>query len=152
MSSENSLGSNTKVICPPPVLEHPFTIWLSLISGATEYAIISLCVHVLSCVQLFAILWTIAHQAPLSMEFSRQEYWSRLPFPSPGDLPDPGIEHTSLVPPALAGGFFTHCTTWEALCDKFTFNDIITLWSTNVEMLTNPMKQECVLQFVQNVT
>ena len=47
--------------------------------------------------------WTVARQAPLSMGFSRQEYWSGLPFPSPGDLPDPGIKPTS---PALAGGFF----------------------------------------------
>ena len=46
----------------------------------------------LSRVQLFGTPWTIAHQAPLSMEFSRQEYWSGLPFPPPGDLPDPGIE------------------------------------------------------------
>ena len=46
----------------------------------------------LSHVQLFATPWTVAHQAPLSMEFSRQEYWSGLPFPSPGDLSDPGIE------------------------------------------------------------
>ena len=46
----------------------------------------------LSCVQLFATPWTVAYQAPLSMEFSRQEYWSGLPFPLPGDLPDPGIE------------------------------------------------------------
>ena len=46
----------------------------------------------LSCVQLFATPWTVAHQAPPSMGFSRQEYWSGLPFPSPGDLPDPGIE------------------------------------------------------------
>ena len=45
-----------------------------------------------SCVRLFAILWTVAHQALLSVGFSRQEYWSGLPFPSPGDLPDPGIE------------------------------------------------------------
>ena len=52
----------------------------------------------------FATPWTVAHQAPLSMGCSRQEYWSGLPFPSPGDLPDPGIEHAS---PALAGGFFT---------------------------------------------
>ena len=52
----------------------------------------------LSHVQLFPTLWTIAHQAPLSMGFSRQEYWSRLPFPSPGDLPNPGIEPR---PPAL---------------------------------------------------
>ena len=55
-------------------------------------------------VQLFATPWTVTCQAPLSMEFSRQEYWSRLPFPSPGDLPHPGIEPTS---PALAGRFFT---------------------------------------------
>ena len=49
----------------------------------------------------------IVHQAPLSMEFSRQGYWSRLPFPPPGDLPYPRIEPTSLASPALAGGFFT---------------------------------------------
>ena len=54
-----------------------------------------------SCVQLFATPWTVAHQAPLSMEFSRQEYWSGLPFPSPGNLPIPGIEPVSLVSPAL---------------------------------------------------
>ena len=52
----------------------------------------------LSCVQLFATPWTVAHQAPPSMEFSRQEYWSGLPFPSPGDLPDQGIKPGS---PAL---------------------------------------------------
>ena len=52
----------------------------------------------LSRVRLFAIPWTVAYQAPLSMGFSRQEYWSGLPFPSPGDLPDPGIEPWS---PAL---------------------------------------------------
>ena len=53
------------------------------------------------------IPWTIAHRAPLSMEFPRQEYWSWLPFPTPGDLPDTGIEPKSLVSPALAGRFFT---------------------------------------------
>ena len=53
--------------------------------------------------------------APPSMEFSRQEYWSGLPFPSPGDLPNPGIKPTSPASPALAGGFFTTTTTWEAL-------------------------------------
>ena len=52
----------------------------------------------LSCVRRFETAWTVAHQAPLSMEFSRQEYWSGLPFPSPGDLLDPGIEPGS---PAL---------------------------------------------------
>ena len=61
----------------------------------------------LSGVRLFVTPWTAAHQAPLSMGFSRQEYWSVLPFPSPGDLPDSGIEPTSPAPPALAGRFFT---------------------------------------------
>ena len=55
-----------------------------------------------SVVWLFVTPWAVARQAPLSMEFSRQECWSVLPFPSPGNLPDPGIEPTS---PALAGGF-----------------------------------------------
>ena len=59
---------------------------------------------VLSCVQFFATPWTIACQAPLSMIFLREEYWSGLPFPSPGDVPDPRIEPVS---PALVGGFFT---------------------------------------------
>ena len=62
----------------------------------------------LSCfsrIRLFATLWTVACQAPLSMEFSRQEYWSGLPFPSPGHLPNPGIKPVSLMSPALAGGF-----------------------------------------------
>ena len=58
-------------------------------------------------IQLFATPWTVAHQAPLSMGFSRQEYWSGMSCPSPGDLHDPGIEPVSLRSPALAGGFFT---------------------------------------------
>ena len=66
-------------------------------------------------VQLFATLWTIAYQAPLSMGFSRQKYWSSFPFPTPGDLLDPGIEPVSPVSRTLAGGFFTTSATWEAL-------------------------------------
>ena len=62
---------------------------------------------VLSCVQLFVTPWTVVHRALLSMEFSRQEYWSGLLFPSPGNLPDPGIKPTSLGSLALAGRFFT---------------------------------------------
>ena len=58
--------------------------------------------------------WAVARQAPLSMGLPRQEYWSRLPFPSLGDLPDPGIKPASLVSPALAGGYFATSTTWEA--------------------------------------
>ena len=66
-----------------------------------------------SCVQLSATLWTVDRQASVSMGFSRQEYWSGLPFPSPGDLPHPGVEPVSLMSPALAGGFLTTSATWE---------------------------------------
>ena len=71
------------------------------------------CVRVqpLSPVCLFVILWTATCQAPLSVRFSKLEYWSGLPFPTPGDLLDPGIEFAS---PALAGRFFTTRVTWEA--------------------------------------
>ena len=61
----------------------------------------------LDCVRVFATPWTIAHQASLSMEFSRQEDWDGLPFPIPGDLLAPGIELVSLASPELAGIFFT---------------------------------------------
>ena len=67
-----------------------------------------------SCVQLFVNLWTVAYQAPLSMGFSRQEYWSGLSCPPPGDRPNPGIELTSLMSSAMAGGFLTTDTIWEA--------------------------------------
>ena len=72
----------------------------------------------LSCfsrVRLFATPWTVARQAPLFTGFSRQEYWSGLLCPPPGDVPDPGIEAPSLTSPALAGRFFTTSATWEAL-------------------------------------
>ena len=69
-----------------------------------KFLYVSLCAH---CVPLFATPWTVTHQASLSMGLFRQEYWSGLPFHSPGDLPDLGIEPVSLASPALAGGFFT---------------------------------------------
>ena len=65
-------------------------------------------------VQLFVTPRTVAHQAPLSMGFSRQEYWSGLPCPPLGDLPDPGMEP---VFPALAGRFSTTSATWKALAE-----------------------------------
>ena len=68
-----------------------------------------------SCVQLFETLWTVACQASLSMGFSRQERWNGLPCSSPGDLPNPRVTPGSSMSPALAGGFFTTSTTWEAL-------------------------------------
>ena len=85
-------------------------------------------------VQLFAILWTVAYQAPLSMGFSRQEYWSGLPCPPPRDIPNPGIKPTSLMSPALAGRSLplviyththththTHITMQLTLCPKYFF-------------------------------
>ena len=61
----------------------------------------------LSCVRLSATLWTVVHQAPLPIRFFQQEYWSGLPYPSPEDLPVPGIKPASLASPASAGGYFT---------------------------------------------
>ena len=66
-------------------------------------------------VWLFVNLWTVAHPAPLSMGFSRQEYWSGLPCPPPWDLPDPEIEPSSLTFLALVGEVFTTSAIWEAL-------------------------------------
>ena len=68
----------------------------------------------LNCVRLSVTPWTIALQAPLSMELSRQEYWIGLPLPTLGDLPNPGIKPMSPEFPALAGRFFTTNATWEA--------------------------------------
>ena len=65
-------------------------------------------------IRLFTAPQTIARQAPLSMGFSRQEYWSKLPFPTPGDFPSPKIKLAFLMSPALAGGFFITSATWEA--------------------------------------
>ena len=72
------------------------------------------CFH-FSCVRLLVTPWPVSRQAPLSVGFSRQEYWSRLPCPPLGDLPDPGMEPASLTSPALAGCFFffTTSASWE---------------------------------------
>ena len=75
-------------------------------------------------IRLFATPWTVAHQAPLSLGFPRQEYCSGLPFPFPGDLPEPGIKPMSLMSPALADVFFTLGKpqgTSVALNHHFTF-------------------------------
>ena len=79
-----------------------------------------------SCVQLFLTLWTRPCQAPLPKEFSRQEYWSGLSRPPPGDLPNPGIEPTSLTSPALADRFFTTSATWEALISLYLLELVCT--------------------------
>ena len=82
--------------------------------------------------------WTVALQASMSMGFSRQEYWSGLPCPLQGDLPDPGIEPMSLISPTLAGRFFTTSATWEAHSEHLrevnatlgdqTINDKVKQW------------------------
>ena len=82
----------------------PETVW--------KHCNMVLCVHAcmvshVSHVRLFASPWTVARQAPLSTGFSRQDSWSGLPCPPPGDLPDPGTEPTSLMSPVLAGRFHT---------------------------------------------
>ena len=94
-----------------------FKSFLSLFLNSSSWNCLLLanfCVAMLSHVWFFATLWTIALKVPLSVGFSRQEYWSGLLFPSPGDLPDSGIEPAS---PALAGVFFTAeplgSPTWE---------------------------------------
>ena len=78
-----------------------------------------------SCLQLFETQWTVACQAPLSMGFPRQEYWSGLPFPPSGDLPDPGIEH---VFPALADRFFITEPPGEASSAKQISTNVGALW------------------------
>ena len=82
-------------------------VWASL--GRRDLSEALVCMHAqsVSCVRVFATPWTVACQAPLSMGFSRQGYWSGLPHPSPGDLPDPGIEPRSPVSPVPTGKFFT---------------------------------------------
>ena len=98
----------------PPVITFAFSILIHTMKEihiATPIPTLSfcvcVCVCVFSCVQLFVTLWMVGHQAPLFMRFSRQEYWSGLPFLSPVDLPDPGIELVSLQNPVCLGKFFT---------------------------------------------
>ena len=94
-------------------------------------------------VQHFVTLGTLAHQAPLSMGFSRQEYWSRLSCPPPGDLPDPGMGLVSLISPALASTFFTTSATWEAqyvstpiAISRHTMNHTILYWIHSIRLFT----------------
>ena len=82
-------------------------------------------------VQLYATLWTVAHQAPLSMRFSRQEYWSVLPCPTPGDLPDPGLEPTSPMVLLLQANSlqlsYLECLLMSFICLKQTFGFLLSL-------------------------
>ena len=78
-----------------------------------------MCAAAQSC-QVFVTAWAVAHQDPLFIEFSRQEYWSVLPFATPKRLPHPGTKPVSLEFPALAGGLFTPGTTQEAQNEKLS--------------------------------
>ena len=95
-----SIFSSIRVCCNELILCIRWPKYWSFIRTSTEYVL-----NRFSRVPLFSTLWTVACQAPLSLGFSRQEYWSGLPCPLPGDLLDPGIEPGS---PALAGRFFYH--------------------------------------------
>ena len=92
-----------------------------------SYVIFGTCAYVLSCVQLFVTPWTVAQQVPLSMGFLKQENWSGLPFPSPRDLPDPGIKPAC---PALAGRFFTAEPPGKHLGHTYT-QDLLLVQSSN---------------------
>ena len=100
-----SLGLPRVGFCEPNTGDQPCKVRISHTVCALWP---STCVCLLSRVQPFAILWTVACQAPLSMGFPRQEYWSGLPWPPPGHLLDPGIEPASLMSPALAAQVLYH--------------------------------------------
>ena len=104
-------------LCKPelflwPLLQSSFLIHHQV---PVIYLLVCMCTKLLQSCLLFVTIWAIAHQAPLSMGFSRHEYQSGLPCSPPGDLPDPAIELGSLMSPALPGGFFTTSATWEGL-------------------------------------
>ena len=90
------------------------TVTFILVIPRVLFSVLWDCVCSLSRVRLFVTPGTVARRAPLSMGFSRQEHWSGLPCPSPGNLPHPGIKPAYLVPPALANGFFTAGTAWSS--------------------------------------
>ena len=97
----------------------PICIWSNIANNIQSFSnpFPSSSMHVKSfqlCPTLWT-LWTVASQAPVSMRFSRQEYWSGLPFPTTGDLPNPGIKLASFLSPALVGRFFITSASWQAL-------------------------------------
>ena len=106
------------------------------VAGLEVRPLVMTCVCMLShfnCTQSFATPWTVACQAPLSLGFSRLEYWSGLSCPPPGDLPDPGIEPKSLTSHELARGFFTTSTSWEAPSDDISNDNYIVTWKRVAE-------------------
>ena len=113
LSAEPMASRNPSQILSPESLglaPPPHARWYTFLSNSVRVSVHASC---LSCVQLFVTPWSVARQAPLSLGFFRQEYWSGLLCPPPGNIPDPGILPTSLTSPALAGGFFTASATWQ---------------------------------------
>ena len=86
---------------------------------------------VLSCVQFFGTPWTVARQVPLPMQLFRQEYWSELPFSTPMDLQDPGLEPAYFVSPAQAGGFLTIASP-KVTCSQMTQKKNVTKLKSNI--------------------
>ena len=106
MSEESKSTGCTKRLCLWAANLWPALKHRSYLEMWTQLSFCTCMLSRFSWVQLFATPWTVAPQAPLSMQFSRQEHWSWLPFPPPWDLPNPGIEPRSLLSPALAGRLF----------------------------------------------
>ena len=102
---------------PPP--HSPLISNSSCLFTPCQPLCVSCCTVPLYFSRYVSVPWTVTCQAPLSMGFSRQEYWSGLPFPSPGDLHHPGIKSTSLMPPLWQLVFFTTSTTWEAHFSRY---------------------------------
>ena len=92
----------------------------------------------LSHVQFFATLWTVDHQAPPSMGFSRQEYWSGLPCPSPGNLPNPGIKFLPLMSPALAGGLYHYDHLGSPSLSEWGANNTGGCFDSSTSALSHP--------------
>ena len=126
LESTDCLGEVGKLFCKGQIVNSPqrVKVCLEWSLGTTRSLLwMHTCViKRFTSVRVHVTLWTVAHQAPLSLGFSRQEYWSGFLGPPPGDLPDLGIEPTSLMSPALAAEFLTTSPTWEphGLCHSYS--------------------------------
>ena len=116
VKSESQVAQSYQTLSDPMDCSLPgFSVHRIFQAKVLEWGSIAFSVSCFSCVQLFVTPWTVTHQAPVSMGFSRQEYLSRLKCPSPGDLSDPGIKPTSLTSPTLSGGGFFNTSATRKL-------------------------------------
>ena len=125
-SEQSSLCASLRVGCREKFFQwHVFHKYLVYNKPHGSF-ILCVCAQLVPCVWLFATPWTVAHQTLLSMEFSRQEYWSGLPFPTPGDLPNPGKEPMSSVSPTLSGRFYTTAPPRKPVASSYLgYNDLL---------------------------